>query len=117
MALGLRGGDDASSDAVAEELELADAGSSVSFSRDVELNMGFGWPMTGRALAAGLRQTLSVDDTPAAGGDMFSTLRAATGHRRRTRDRPGEARHGRDQRQQGHQPLQRFTAAGVGPFR
>jgi cytosine/adenosine deaminase-related metal-dependent hydrolase len=39
--------------------------------------MGFGWPMTGKALAAGLRPTLSVDDTPAAGGDMFSTLRTA----------------------------------------
>ncbi|GAS88773.1 amidohydrolase family protein [Mycolicibacterium brisbanense] len=56
---------------------LADAGSSLSVSPDVELKMGFGWPMTGRALAAGLRPTLSVDDTPAAGGDMFSTLRTA----------------------------------------
>jgi cytosine/adenosine deaminase-related metal-dependent hydrolase len=56
---------------------LADAGSSVSISPDVELKMGFGWPMTGRVLAAGLRPTLSVDDTPAAGGDMFSTLRTA----------------------------------------
>ncbi|MBR7827083.1 amidohydrolase family protein [Actinospica sp. MGRD01-02] len=45
---------------------LADAGSSISISPDVELKMGFGWPMTGRALAAGLRPTLSVDDTPAA---------------------------------------------------
>jgi len=56
---------------------LAEAGSSVSISPDVELKMGFGWPMTGQALAAGLRPTLSVDDTPAAGGDMFSTLRTA----------------------------------------
>ncbi|MFJ5264981.1 amidohydrolase family protein [Streptomyces sp. NPDC088387] len=61
-----------------EELRmLADAGSSVSISPDVELKMGFGWPMTGRALAAGLRPTLSVDDVPSAGGDMFSTLRTA----------------------------------------
>jgi cytosine/adenosine deaminase-related metal-dependent hydrolase len=56
---------------------LADAGSSVSISPDVELKMGFGWPMTGRILAAGLRPTLSVDDVPAAAGDMFSTLRTA----------------------------------------
>jgi 5-methylthioadenosine/S-adenosylhomocysteine deaminase len=56
---------------------LADAGSSISISPDVELKMGFGWPMTGRALAAGLRPTLSVDDVPAVGGDMFSTLRTA----------------------------------------
>jgi 5-methylthioadenosine/S-adenosylhomocysteine deaminase len=61
-----------------EELRmLADAGSSISISPDVELKMGFGRPVTGRALAAGLRPTLSVDDVPAVGGDMFSTLRTA----------------------------------------
>ncbi|MGW4907294.1 amidohydrolase family protein [Streptomyces sp. NPDC004270] len=61
-----------------EELRmLADAGSSVSVSPDVELKMGFGWPMTGRVLAAGLRPTLSVDDVPSVGGDMFSTMRTA----------------------------------------
>jgi cytosine/adenosine deaminase-related metal-dependent hydrolase len=56
---------------------LADAGSSISISPDVELKMGFGNPMTGRALAAGLRPTLSVDDVPSVGGDMFSTMRTA----------------------------------------
>jgi 5-methylthioadenosine/S-adenosylhomocysteine deaminase len=56
---------------------LADAGSSVSISPDVELKMGFGWPVTGRALAAGLRPTLSIDDVPSVGGDMFSTMRTA----------------------------------------
>jgi 5-methylthioadenosine/S-adenosylhomocysteine deaminase len=56
---------------------LADAGSSVSISPDVELKMGFGWPMTGRALAAGLRPTLSIDDVPSVGGDMFATMRTA----------------------------------------
>ncbi|MGW0943523.1 hypothetical protein ACWD4O_13395 [Streptomyces sp. NPDC002623] len=61
-----------------EELRmLADAGSSVSISPDVELKMGFGSPMTGRAPAAGLRPTLSVDDVPSVGGDMFSTMRTA----------------------------------------
>ncbi|MFE4961553.1 amidohydrolase family protein [Streptomyces sp. NPDC056660] len=61
-----------------EELRmLADAGSSVSVSPDVELKMGFGSPVTGRALAAGLRPTLSVDDVPSVGGDMFSTMRTA----------------------------------------
>ncbi|MFK0158633.1 amidohydrolase family protein [Streptomyces sp. NPDC090493] len=61
-----------------EELRmLADAGSSLSISPDVELKMGFGFPMTGRSLAAGLRPTLSVDDVPSAGGDMFSTMRTA----------------------------------------
>ncbi|WP_329258611.1 amidohydrolase family protein [Streptomyces sp. NBC_01478] len=61
-----------------EELRmLAGAGSSLSVSPDVELKMGFGPPVTGRALAAGLRPTLSVDDVPSAGGDMFSTMRTA----------------------------------------
>jgi cytosine/adenosine deaminase-related metal-dependent hydrolase len=56
---------------------IADAGASVSISPDVELKMGFGLPMTGRMLAAGLRPTLSIDDCPSAGGDMFSTMRTA----------------------------------------
>ncbi|MFJ3906414.1 amidohydrolase family protein [Streptomyces sp. NPDC090025] len=56
---------------------LADAGSSLSVSPDVELKMGFGAPLTGRALAAGLRPTLSIDVVPSVGGDMFSTMRTA----------------------------------------
>ncbi|WP_405738946.1 amidohydrolase family protein [Streptomyces sp. NBC_01525] len=61
-----------------EELRmLADAGASISISPDVELKMGFGSPMTGRALVAGLRPTLSIDDVPSVGGDMFSTMRTA----------------------------------------
>ncbi len=39
--------------------------------------MGFGWPMTGRMMAAGLRPTLSIDDVPSVGGDMFATMRTA----------------------------------------
>ncbi|MGX1908332.1 amidohydrolase family protein [Streptomyces phaeochromogenes] len=61
-----------------EELRmLADAGGSLSISPDVELKMGFGSPIAGRALAAGLRPTLSIDDVPSVGGDMFSTMRTA----------------------------------------
>jgi len=56
---------------------LADAGGSVSVSPDVELKMGFEPPVTGRALAAGLRPSLSIDDCPSAGGDMFSAMRTA----------------------------------------
>jgi 5-methylthioadenosine/S-adenosylhomocysteine deaminase len=56
---------------------LAEAGCSVSISPDVELKMGFGWPETGRMLAAGIRPSLSIDDCPSAGGDMFSTMRTA----------------------------------------
>ncbi|EOD68109.1 amidohydrolase family protein [Amycolatopsis vancoresmycina] len=56
---------------------LADAGSSVSVSPDVELKMGFEPLITGRALAAGLRPTLSVDDCLSAGGDLFGAMRTA----------------------------------------
>lgn len=56
---------------------IADAGGSVSISPDVEAKMGFGWPETGRVLAAGLRPTLSADDTPAAAGDLFAAMRTA----------------------------------------
>ena len=56
---------------------MADAGCSVSISPDVELKMGFGWPETGRVLAAGIRPSLSIDDCPSAGGDMFATMRTA----------------------------------------
>jgi 5-methylthioadenosine/S-adenosylhomocysteine deaminase len=56
---------------------LADAGCSVSISPDVELRMGFGWPETGRMLAAGIRPSLSIDDCPSAGGDMFGAMRTA----------------------------------------
>ena len=62
---------------------LADTGSSVAISPDVELKTGFGRPMTGQGLAAGLRPTLSVDDVPSAGGDLFSTLRTAFAVRNR----------------------------------
>ncbi|MFD5386709.1 amidohydrolase family protein [Streptomyces sp. NPDC127074] len=56
---------------------MADAGCSVSISPDVELKMGFGWPETGRMLAVGIRPSLSIDDCPSAGGDMFATMRTA----------------------------------------
>ncbi|HEY3688090.1 MAG TPA: amidohydrolase family protein [Streptosporangiaceae bacterium] len=56
---------------------MADAGCSVSISPDVELKMGFGPPETGRMLAAGIRPSLSIDDCPSAGGDMFATMRTA----------------------------------------
>lgn len=56
---------------------LADAGSSLSVSPDVELKMGFEPVITGRALAAGLRPSLSVDDCLSAGGDLFGAMRTA----------------------------------------
>lgn len=67
---------------------LGDAGSSVSVSPDVELKMGFEPLVTGRALAAGIRPSLSIDDCPSAGGDLFGAMRTAVAVDRRptTRD-------------------------------
>ncbi len=56
---------------------LAGAGCSVSISPDVELKMGFAPLVTGRALAAGIRPSLSVDDCLSAGGDLFGAMRTA----------------------------------------
>ncbi|MDX3265838.1 hypothetical protein PV336_42890 [Streptomyces sp. MI02-2A] len=59
---------------------LADAGSSLSISPVVELKMGFGSPMTGRVLAAGLRPALSRD-THARGASRGCGIAAAgVGH-------------------------------------
>jgi cytosine/adenosine deaminase-related metal-dependent hydrolase len=63
---------------------LADAGASVSVSPDVELKMGFEPLVAGRARAAGVRVSLSVDDCPSAGGDMFSAMRTALAAERGT---------------------------------
>jgi cytosine/adenosine deaminase-related metal-dependent hydrolase len=67
-------GNDLSDDQLAM---LADAGCSLSISPDVELKMGFEPLVTGRALAAGIRPSLSIDDCPSAGGDMFGAMRTA----------------------------------------
>ncbi|GLY37485.1 TRZ/ATZ family hydrolase [Amycolatopsis sp. NBRC 101858] len=67
-------GNDLSDDQLAM---LADAGCSLSISPDVELKMGFAPLATGRALAAGIRPSLSIDDCPSAGGDMFGAMRTA----------------------------------------
>jgi cytosine/adenosine deaminase-related metal-dependent hydrolase len=67
-------GNDLSDDQLAM---LADAGCSLSISPDVELKMGFEPLVTSRALAAGIRPSLSIDDCPSAGGDMFGAMRTA----------------------------------------
>lgn len=54
---------------------MADRGASASVSPDVEMQMGFGWPATGRLMAHGIRPSLSIDDCACMGGDMFGTMR------------------------------------------
>jgi cytosine/adenosine deaminase-related metal-dependent hydrolase len=61
-----------------EELKaLADSGSSVSLSPYTELRIGFGFPVTGELLAAGIPVGLSVDTTTLSGSaDMFAIMKA-----------------------------------------
>jgi cytosine/adenosine deaminase-related metal-dependent hydrolase len=79
-----------------DELELmADHGCTASISPDIELQMGHGWPATGRLLDAGIRPSLSIDVCCSNGGHMFGTMRATIGTERgfdneQARDR-GEA--------------------------
>jgi len=66
-----------------DELEMmAAAGASASISPDIELQMGHGWPATGRLLDAGIRPSLSIDVCSSNGGHMFGTMRATIGTER-----------------------------------
>jgi 5-methylthioadenosine/S-adenosylhomocysteine deaminase len=61
---------------------MADAGASASVSPDIELQMGHGWPATGRLLDAGIRPSLSIDVCASNGGHLFGTMRATIGTER-----------------------------------
>jgi len=66
-----------------DELRLmAEAGCTASISPDIELQMGHGWPATGRLLDAGIRPSLSIDVCCSNGGHMFGTIRATIGTQR-----------------------------------
>ncbi|HSK91920.1 MAG TPA: amidohydrolase family protein [Euzebyales bacterium] len=55
---------------------IADSGGSVSTSPDAEIHVGHCFPVTGRALRAGLRPAVSTDITIQVGGDMFGAMRS-----------------------------------------
>jgi cytosine/adenosine deaminase-related metal-dependent hydrolase len=57
--------------------QLAEAGGSVSVTPMIEAAMGHGYPVTGRALAAGAPVGLGIDVVTSGPGDMFSVMRAA----------------------------------------
>jgi len=66
-----------------DELQMiADSGGSASVAADVELQMGHGWPATGRLLAVGVRPSLSIDVCTSTGGHMFGLMRTAIGTQR-----------------------------------
>lgn len=66
-----------------EELKIiADSGGSASVAPDVEMQMGHGYPATGRLLKVGIRPSFSIDVCSSNGGDMFGTMRTAIGMQR-----------------------------------
>ncbi|MFN8189125.1 MAG: amidohydrolase family protein [Nocardioidaceae bacterium] len=66
-----------------DELQMiADSGGTASCAPDVEMQMGHGFPATGRLLKAGVRPTFSIDVCSSNGGDMFGTMRTAIGMQR-----------------------------------
>jgi cytosine/adenosine deaminase-related metal-dependent hydrolase len=54
---------------------IADTGGKVSIAPSVEMTMGHGTPPTARALAHGLRPSLSIDVVTTVPGDMFTQMR------------------------------------------
>jgi cytosine/adenosine deaminase-related metal-dependent hydrolase len=61
---------------------IADSGGTASVAADVEMQMGHGWPATGRLMDAGIRPSLSIDVCSSTGGSMFSLMRTALGMQR-----------------------------------
>ena len=56
---------------------ISRSGGHVSVSPRVEMQMGHGYPATGRMIAAGLRPSLSLDVVSGVGGNLFADLRSA----------------------------------------
>jgi 5-methylthioadenosine/S-adenosylhomocysteine deaminase len=61
---------------------IADTGGTASVAADVEMQMGHGWPATGRLLDAGVRPSLSIDVCSSNGGHMFGAMRTTLGVQR-----------------------------------
>jgi len=61
-----------------EELRwIAESGGTASISPEIEMNMGHGFPATGKLLAVGVRPSLSIDVVTTVVGNMFGAMRAA----------------------------------------
>jgi cytosine/adenosine deaminase-related metal-dependent hydrolase len=54
--------------------DIADSGGSVSIAPDIEMQMGHGWPATGRLTRVGIRPGLSIDTCVSNSGHMFGTM-------------------------------------------
>jgi 5-methylthioadenosine/S-adenosylhomocysteine deaminase len=65
------------------ELKLmADSGGTASVSPDIELQMGHGWPATGRLIEVGIHPSISIDVCSSTGGHMFGAMRTLIGAQR-----------------------------------
>lgn len=58
---------------------VAASGGTISVAPQVEMQMGHGWPPVMKAIAHGLRPSLSIDVVTTVPGDMFTQMRAAFG--------------------------------------
>jgi 5-methylthioadenosine/S-adenosylhomocysteine deaminase len=56
---------------------IADTGGSASVAPVVEMQMGHGWPATGRLRDHGINTSFSIDVCSSNSGDMFNTMRTA----------------------------------------
>ncbi|GAB3558811.1 amidohydrolase family protein [Spirosoma fluminis] len=56
---------------------IKDTGGSISITPEVEMQMGMGFPATGKALWHGISPSLGVDIVTATGGDLFSQMKIA----------------------------------------
>lgn len=65
-------GSDLSDDEIAL---LVDCGASFSITAEAEMQYGFGFPITGRVMAAGGAPSIGSDTESGMGGDMFSAMR------------------------------------------
>ncbi len=61
---------------------IADSGGTASVAAAVEMQMGHGWPATGRLLDHGIRPSLSIDVCSSIGGDMFGAMQTAISSQR-----------------------------------
>ncbi|KFE67147.1 amidohydrolase family protein [Hyalangium minutum] len=56
---------------------IADSGGAIAVTPETELQMGMGFPVTGRALRSRVRTTLGCDVVSSNGGDLFTAMRLA----------------------------------------
>jgi cytosine/adenosine deaminase-related metal-dependent hydrolase len=54
---------------------MADSGCSASMTPEIELQMGHGWPVTGRLLKVGMRPTIGIDIATCNSGHLFQVMR------------------------------------------